>query len=274
MFKFLTQRQSDKDSQRDADKGYTREPDPKLLARLARQNAADKKGVEDARNRLDAAYQNFLEQLNTAYKVKQAHQKARIESAYGAWASFYELLRAEFKEAWDFFGVVQADVEGWHRVAPAGDQTSYVAVGREGYSFAAGIEQNSKRGAPFPKKWMTISLGHSTSYLSGIGDERLVGRQDFPEDELCGLEKCTPKSSDDQEKGAQELKKRITMHQLVFTLSSQERGQHTTTLPVSVLQEHSLTELAQKLLVALTNDDIQGIQKLLPSAPPLLLPKG
>jgi hypothetical protein len=273
MFKFLTQRQSDKDSQKDTEKGSSREPDPKLLARLARQDAADRKGVEDARNRLGAAYQNFLDQLNTAYKVKQAHQRVRVEADYAAWASFYELLKAEFKEAWDFFGVVQADVEGWHRVAPAGDQTSFVAIGREGYSFAAGIEQNSKRGAPFPKKWMTISLGHSTSYLSGIGDERLIGRQDIPEDELCGLDGCSSKSLDEQEKGAQELKKRITMHQLVFTLSSQEHGQHTTTLPVSVLREHSLTELAQKLLIALTNDDIQGLQKLLPTAPPLLLSK-
>lgn len=274
--KLLGARRTDnlqKDSNRSSEPRSTEtdQADPKLLARLARQKAADIKGVEEARDKLSSAFQGFLEQLNVAYKLKQSDQRSRIAANYHAWAVFFELIKAEFKSAWDFFGVVEADVDGWHRVAPAGDQSSYLAVGREGYSFAAGIEQNVKRGAPFPKKWLTISLGHSTSYLDGIGDERLVGRIDVPEEFLIGLASCNGKTLDEQEKGSEELRKRITQHNLVFTMSSVAAGQHTTSIPVSVLEKHSLAELAQQLLVALTNDDLASIAKLLPSAQPLLL---
>lgn len=275
--KLLGARRADnlqKDSNRGSDprSAESMEADPRLLARLARQKEADIQGVKEARDKLSTAFQGFLDQLNVAYKLKQSDQRSRIAANYQAWAGFFELIKAEFKAAWNFFGVVEADVEGWHRVAPAGDNSSYLAVGREGYSFAAGIEQNVKRGAPFPKKWLTISLGHSTSYLDGIGDERLVGRTDIPEETLIGLAECKGKNLDEQEVGSEELRRRITQHNIVFTMSSAAAGQHTTALPVSVLEKHSLAELAQQLLVALTNDDLASIAKLLPAAQPLLLP--
>ncbi len=273
IFKLLDPSKSSKDSDPRQGSIKAPEPDPKLLERLARQQREDQKGVLEARSRLTLSYQAFLTQLNNTYRMKSAQQRTRIESTYEMWAAFFELLKQQFKETWDFFGVVQEDVEGWHRVAPAGDQTSYISVGREGYSFAAGIEMNTKRGAPFPKKWLVVSLAHSTSYLAGIGDERLVGRPDTPDENLVGLARCTARDTDAQEAGAEELRRRILNSPLVFTLSSAERGQHMTSLPISALEKHTLTEMCQKLLIALTHDDLKPLHQLLPHAEPLPLLK-
>jgi hypothetical protein len=271
IFKLLEPKRTDGDKETNQQSPKPAEPDPKLLIKLALQQAADKQGVSSARLQLSEAYRSFLGQLNTAYQAKNASQRIRVEANYQAWAAFFELLKKNFKEAWDFFGVVQEDVEGWYRVAPAGKEVGLIALGKEGYSFAAGVEQNTSRGVPFPKKWLTVTLAHSTSFASGIGDERMIGRVGLPDNDLVGLEKCTGKSGDVQEEAAEELCARITRFPLVFTLSSESRGQHTTAVPISVLETHTITELCQPLLVALTNDDLKPMKQLLPFAEQLKL---
>lgn len=257
--------------------GDRRDPGERAKAELAalqralELKAADRKAVDAARERLTAAYQQYLGQLDQLYKAKNAEQRHRIEAQYAVWASFYDLLRHNFKDLWAFLGVVESDVEGWFRVAPTGSDLGFMSIGREGYSFAAGIEQNSKRSAPFPKKWLTVSLAFTTSYSSGIGDERMVGREGVITADLVGLERCTGRDIDRQEEGAHGLLERTTQFPLVFSLCSETHPKHTTQVPVSILEKYTLTELCQPLLVALTHDDMQAVKKALPSAERLLL---
>ncbi len=246
-------------------------PDPEALARIARLKAEDRQAVDSARQRLSDAYQNFLGQLDKAYKTKNAEQRLRIEANYAVWAALFELLKGNFKDLWAFLGVVDADVEGWFRISPSGSPIGYMTIGREGYSFAAGIEQNSRRGVPFPKKWLTVSLAHTTGYASGIGDERMVGRVDPIDENLVGLEKCSGKIGDHQEEGALALKNRATNFPLVFTLSSETHGQHMTQVPVSALEKYTLAEMVQPLIVALTHEDLRKATDLLPTSQRLML---
>jgi hypothetical protein len=271
MFKFLSRQTGSTDRASTPTAAARPGVDAELLARLAKAAIADRRGTDEARLRLTDAYQLFLGQLDKVYKAKHAEQLGRIEANYAVWAAFYELMKQNFKDLWDFLGVVQADVEGWHRVSPTGSPQGFMTVGREGYSFSAGIEQNEKRGAPFPKKWITVSLAHNASYPTGIGDERMLGLVDPVSDDLLGLDRCQGKSGDSQEASAIELKKRALAYPLVFTIYSEAKGQHMSEIPVSKLETFSLTELCQALLVALTNDDLEEARKLLSAPEPLLL---
>jgi hypothetical protein len=273
MFKFLeTLRRQDRTQGGERRDGSVRiGADVGALERAMQLRAQDRKAVDAARERLSNAYQQYLGQLNQMYKVKNAEQRQRIEAHYAVWAAFFELLKHNFQDLWAFLGVVEADVEGWFRIAPTGSDLGFMAIGREGYSFAAGIEQNSKRGAPFPKKWLTVSLAYTTSYSSGIGDERMVGREGSMTAELVGLNRCTGKDADRQEEGAHGLLERTTQFPLVFSLCSETHPKHTTQVPVSILEKYTLTELCQPLLVALTHDDVEAMKKALPSAERLLL---
>jgi hypothetical protein len=246
-------------------------PNPEALARIARQRAEDRQAVNAARQGLSDAYQIFLGQLDKAYKTKNAEQRLRIEANYAVWAALYELLKGNFKDLWSFLGVVDADVEGWYRISPTGSPLGFMTIGREGYSFAAGIEQNSKRGVPFPKKWLTVSLAHANGYAAGIGDERVVGRVEPIDENLVGLERCTGKIGDHQEEGALALKNRATSFPLVFTLSSETHGQHMTQVPVSALEKYTLAEMVQPLIVALTHEDLRKATDLLPTSQRLKL---
>lgn len=245
--------------------------DPEEIARYARREAKDREGINAARQRLSDAYQTYLGQLDKAYKIKAANQRARIEANYAVWSALFELLKENFEDLWSFLGVVDADIEGWFRVSPTGSPLGFMAIGREGYSFAAGLEQNSKRGAPFPKKWLTVSLAHASGYACGIGDERAVGRVEPIDEDLVGLERCTGKSADQQEDGSLLLKNKGTSFPLVFTLSSEKHGQHLTQVPVTALGTHTLAEMVQPLLIALTHDDVSDVTALLPTAERLLL---
>lgn|GEM_PF-3088633 len=262
---------TNQDARQDVTTNIPKGPDPESLARMARLRAEDKQAVDAARQRLNEAYQNFLGQLDKAYKAKNAEQRVRIEAHYAVWAALFEMLKENFKDLWAFLGVVDADVEGWFRISPTGSPLGFMAIGREGYSFAAGIEQNSKRGVPFPKKWLTVSLAHSTGYASGIGDERMIGRVDPVDENLVGLSCCTAKSPDHQEEGALALKNRATAFPLVFTLSSEAHGQHTTQVPVSALEKYTLAEMVQPLILALTHDDLRKATDLLPTSQRLML---
>jgi hypothetical protein len=246
-------------------------PDPVELARIARLRAEDRKAVDASRRGLSDAYQAFLGQLDRAYKTKNAEQRLRIEANYAVWAALFELLKGNFKDLWSFLGVVDADVEGWFRISPTGSPLGFMTTGREGYSFAAGIEQNAKRSMPFPKKWLTVSLAHASGYATGIGDERMVGRVDPIDENLVGLERCAGKIGDHQEEGALALKNRATSFPLVFTLSSEAHGQHMTQVPVSALEKYTLAEMVQPLIVALTHDDLRKATELLPTSQRLML---
>lgn len=245
--------------------------DQLLLEKMAKAHAADKKAIEEARERLSGAFQDFLGQLDRIYKTKEAEQLARTEANYEVWASFYELLKQNFKELWAFFGVVQSDVQGWHRTSPSGSPLGYVNITKEGYSFTAGLEQNEKKGAPFPKKWLTVTVAHATGYLSGIGDERLLGRTGSIDENLVGIARCTAIKGDKQEQASKLLKARIEDLPIIFTLSNETKGQHTTRVPTSTLQKFSLAEMCQPLIVALTNDDMGRATKLLPTEQQLRL---
>lgn len=269
IFKLLNSVRGNNQGQDSRQGGY--KPDPEALARYARLQEKDREGINAARQRLSEAYQAFLGQLDKAYKVKGANQRLRIEANYAVWAALFELLKENFEDLWSFLGVVDADVEGWFRVSPTGSPLGFMAVGREGYSFAAGIEQNSKRGAPFPKKWLTVSLAHATGYACGIGDERIVGRVEPMDENLVGLDKCTGKVGAHQEEGSILLKNKGTNFPLVFTLSSEAHGQHLTQVPVTALEKYTLAEMVQPLLIALTHDDVEDVTGLLPTTQRLLL---
>jgi hypothetical protein len=271
MFKFLDQGRKSNAQDNRGDVVRDAKADLDALARTARRHAEDQRGVDDARRRLTEAYQSFLGQLDKLYKAKNLAQRSRIEANYEVWAAFFELLKTNFQDLWSFLGVIQADVEGWHRVSPTGSELGFMDIGKEGYVFAAGIEQNDRKGAPFPKKWLTVTVAYTTSFISGIGDERMLGRKTPINDDLTGLADCTEKGMDAQERGAEEMKNRALAYPLVFTLCSETRGQHTTELPVTALETHSLSELCQPLLVALTNDDLKNVSQLLPDAGKLLL---
>jgi hypothetical protein len=271
LFRLLNQVRRDASS-KESTSGLTVEKhDPDKIAQMARAAAADQRAIQDARARLSGAYQNLLQHMDQVYKSQDAEQRARVEANYEVWASFFELIKTNFKDAWAFFGVVQADVHGWYRTAPTGSPYGFMAPGRSGYSFAIGLEQNSKRGAPRPKKWLTVSLAHAASYEAGIGDERLIGRPAPITDELVGLAGCNDISRDKQEDGSLILKGKVEEFPLVFTLSNESNGQHTTQVPLSALQRYTLTELCQPLLVALTNEDLKAATALLPTAKRLQL---
>lgn len=267
----LDRRKAESKSADRSDERKRSQVDQLLLEKMAKARAADKQAIEVARERLSGAFQDFLGQLDQIYKTKEAEQLARTEANYEVWASFYELLKQNFKELWAFFGVVQSDVQGWHRTSPSGSPLGYVHITKEGYSFTAGLEQNEKKGAPFPKKWLTVTLAHATGYLSGIGDERLLGRTSPIDENLVGLARCTAIKGDKQEQASKLLKERIDDFPIIFTLSNETKGQHTTKVPISALQKFTLAEMCQPLIVALTHDDIEGATKLLPSEQQLKL---
>jgi hypothetical protein len=271
LFRLLNQIRRDAPSKESTSRLATQKNDPDRIAQLARAAAADQRAIDDARLRLSGAYLSLLQQMDQVYKSQDAEQRARIEANYEVWASFFELIKTNFKDAWAFFGVVQHDVHGWYRTAPTGSPYGFLAPGRSGYSFAIGLEQNSKKGAPKPKKWLTVSLAHSSSYEAGIGDERLVGRPAPITDELAGLAACKDIARDKQEDGSRILRDKVEEFPLVFTLSNESNGQHRTEVPLSALQRYTLTELCQPLLAALTNDDLNGAVALLPTAKRLQL---
>jgi hypothetical protein len=269
--RFLDHLRRDTSSKENSERLAAAKTDPEKIAQMARAAAADQRAIQEARSRLTGAYQHLLQHMDQVYRSQEAEQRARIEANYEVWASFFELIKTNFRDAWAFFGVVQADVHGWYRTSPTGSQYGYISPGRGGYSFAIGLEQNDKKGAPFPKKWLTVSLAHSTSYEAGIGDERVIGRPAPINDELVGLAGCTEIARDKQEGGSRILKAKVEEFPLVFTLCNENKGQHMTQVPLSALQRYTLTELCQPLLVALTNDDLKGAVALLPTAKRLQL---
>ena len=238
------------------------QPSPQDLAK----QAADAQAVRQARSRLSTAFLSFLNRLDIVQKLNAEQMRERIEADYEVWLAFFEMIKGEFKDLWDFLGVVEQDVQGWFRAAPHGGPWDFLGHSREGYNFAACIEQNHKAGAPFPKKWLMVSLGYEASWNNGIGDERMLGSTGPISDTPGGLKSCKGKTLEEQMRAAEELKRRATETPLIFQMYSEKVGQKIARLPVSVLENRSLTDLCKGLFTALNNDVLTDFAQLLPEA--------
>ncbi len=241
-----------------------REPTPEDKLRAAQEQAAREAGLREARARLGQSYHAFLKRIDQVQKLKGAQLQVKTEADYQVWVSFFEMMKRQFKDLWDFLGLLDQEVTDWYRVAPNGGPWDFLGISREGYSFAAGIELNRKRNAPFPRKWLTVCLGHSLGGPNGIGDERMLGRKGAMDGKLVGLEHCRASDPEKQAEAAAELRRRAFETPLVFGMYSEGVGQEFTKVPVTVLAEHSLEELFQVLYAALNRDALAELPKLLP----------
>ena len=237
---------------------------PEQAAQDMARQAADAQAVRQARGRLSTAFISFLNRLDIVQKLNADQMREKVEADYQVWLAFFEMMKGEFKDLWDFFGVVEQDVEGWFCAAPHGGPWDFLGHSREGYNFAACIEQNHKPGAPFPKKWLMVSLGYEASWSNGIGDERMLGSNEPVSDTPRGLASCKGKTLEEQLKAAEEMKKRVTEMPLVFQMYSEKVGQKVAQVPVSALESRSLTELCKGLFTALNKDVLTDFAQLLP----------
>ena len=189
---------------------------------------------------------------------------------YDKWARQYEKLKLEFNQAWDFFEELEQRIPGWYCVSPSLAPWKAVNCARDGYTLSACIMKNHHRDAPLSEKSLTVSFGLQ-ELPPGIGDERWVGRKGEVCDKLVGLDACTDKSSREKHEGALHLKERIESRQIYFRLNHKSFGQQCTSLPISVLQQHSLKDLCQRLFVLLNNDILVELQRRLENPEQLLL---
>ena len=240
------------------------QPDVKAETEKALQTDRNVRGVEQAKAKLKAGYKTFLKHMDENQKLRTEQNRVKIEQDYQVWVFFFEMMKRQFRDLWDFLGVVESEVEGWFRIAPNGGPWDFLGITREGYNFAAGVEQNTRSHAPFPKKWLMVSLACGRGWPNGIGDERMLGRKQPITEDLVGLEKLEGKADDMQVKAAAELRKRTKKFPLIFEMYSEKVGQKCARIPLSVLDQHSLTELCQGLFLALNNDELPDLQKLLP----------
>ena len=220
--------------------------------------------LNSIRSKLSTTFRSILSRLNTVQEIEWRSAEQRIESDYAEWSDYYRSLRKQFEELWDFFAVIEKDAGGWFRVAPNGGPWEFIGASTEGYNFAAGVEKNFRPGAPFPEKYLIVSIGYSTAYPTGIGDERMLGRASALSPELVGLHACTALNPRLREEAARKLKNKITEHPLMFQMSSKKVGQKAATVPVSILKTKSLVDLCQGLFVALNKDLLEDPQTYLP----------
>lgn len=219
--------------------------------------------LQNVRDLVGTPFLNLLKRLKWK-SLKEAHSlQQEIQTDYQIWADTYNFVHKEFSELWDFFNLIENDSEGWFRVAPKGTQT-FIDINEQGYSFSAGVEENHSRGAPMPKKWMIVSLAHSDHWVSGLGDERRLGRHEPIDDQLIGLKKCNPRDLERARHGAKELRRRAEETPLVFQMYSEKIGQRGVKVPLAVLHSRSLVELCKGLFMALNKDLLDDLIAHLP----------
>jgi hypothetical protein len=93
----------------------------------------------------------------------------------------------------------------------------------------------------------------------------MLGRTSPIDENLVGIARCTALAGDKQENASKQLKAKTEDVPIIFTLSNETKGQHTTQVSTAMLQKFSLAEMCQPLLLALTNDDLAAAQNLLPT---------
>ena len=224
---------------------------------------------------LDEQFDEFLDCMNEVEGQKKESLQKQLEHDYGYWAERFELLKYHFQEAWNLFGDIENDVEGWYRAAPNGGQWGYMAHCRQGYSFAAAIERNHRKGAPNASKWVSVTFACNTGCgAKGIGCETGLGREGKISDELVGLSGCSEPDLRKKAKAAERLVKTIDQYQLIFELNNKEIGQQQTRLNLEILNSHSLVELCERLFIALNNDELQKFGDSLPLPNALLIGNG
>ncbi|MCB0335671.1 MAG: hypothetical protein KDD62_05175 [Bdellovibrionales bacterium] len=234
----------------------------KYLERLA---ALDKRSFS-----MSKEFINFLQFMNSRALKEQEDFESGLRGNYKFWADHYELLKREFNAVWDFFQEIENTVEGWYCVSPNLARFKTINVDRGGYTFAACIMKNHHRDAPQSEKSVSVTFGIDP-FISGIGDERVLGRQGDVDDNLIGLENCTGKSLREQYQGSMALCNSLAAHHLLFRLNHHQIGQETTKMGIDILHKYSLVELCEKLYLAVNNDILAELSKELPESKTFLI---
>lgn len=192
-----------------------------------------------------------------ALDAKETEDLLEIEEdlrrLYLIWATEYEYLKQEFTAAYALFCEIEDLVQGWFVESPNLGQWRPVGQSSHGYTFAACISKNHRRGAPFPEKSLSITFGLS-ELRPGIGDETWLGRQTPISDVLTGLEDCSGKSLREQHDAVKKMVKLLYERRVTVRMNHKELGQHTAQIELDGLKKHSLRSVCQGLFVGLNND--------------------
>lgn len=213
---------------------------------------------------------SFLQFMNSRSLEKREEFEAGLRGNYTFWSQHYELLKREFNKAWDFFFEIEQQVEGWYCISPNLAPWKTVALDKGGYTFAACIMKNKHRNAPQSEKSVSVSFGLS-QFISGIGDERILGRTGEVDDQLCGLEACSGKTLEEQYKSSITLCNSLASHHITFRLNHHKIGQETTKMGIDILQRYPLASLCEKLFMAVNNDELAKLTKALPESEQFLI---
>ena len=216
-------------------------------------------------------FDDFLGCLNEVEAHKEEQIRAELAVNYRKWADTFYFLKREFDAVWNVFDKIERDTTGWFRASPNCGQWGALGHCRDGYNFAAAVERNHRRAAPFPSKWVSVSFAYGDEAHRGFGDECPLGRSGDISDDLCGLEGCRDKTIVQQLQASRALLKTLGRHKITCGLYSEKIGQQFTTLDMNVLEEHSLADLCEKLFIALNNDELAEIVGELPFESPLLI---
>ena len=212
----------------------------------------------------------IIDELEKHEAKRDDQLQAETNSYYHSWASKYEMLKEEFNQAWDFFDDIENRITGWYCVSPSLAPWKAVNCARDGYTFSACVMKNHHRDAPLSEKSLTVSFGLQ-ELPPGIGDERWIGRAGEMDDQLLGLTACTDMSKREKHEGSLHLKERIESRQIHFRMNHKAFGQQCTALPISILEQHSLKDLCQRLFVLLNNDILVELQKSIDAPEQMLL---
>lgn len=209
-------------------------------------------------------FKKFLYFLTQVENEKQKNDLSELNDNYMVWASCFEMLKVEFEKLWTFFKGIESETNGWYCVSPSLARWNALGHSRGGYNFSACIMKNFDRDAPNSEKSLTITYAFE-SFSDGMGDEMALGRQTEISEELVGLKNCNPTDVVKQLEDVKRLANLCTKTKLSFRLNHKNYGQESTKLDINVLRDHSLTDLAEKLFMALNNDIILNFNKVLPN---------
>lgn len=205
-------------------------------------------------------FNQFLGMLEEAQQRDEREVLEDIKSSYHLWAESYELLKSQFHDAWGLFLEVEDTIEGWFQASPNLGRWGPVGVDKFGYTFAAGVAKNYRRGAPLSEKSITVTFGMEMP-KTGIGDERWLGRQAPISDMLTGLGNCSGKSVAEQYVASKKLLHQLQNSKFHFRMNHKDIGQKTSVLGIEILEENSLREICKGLFVGLNKDIMPSIDQ-------------